>query len=134
MRSGSASGEPVSGKAFHAETYVAVHWGWLAFPIAMLCLSITFLVATMVKTSQSENQDIAVWKTSAMPALLYSLPPDVREKLSSSSKSDNEAREGGAPEVRIRLVSNQGWRVSGQEHVSPTVVERVRLQAPAGWL
>jgi len=133
IRSGYASSEPVPGKAFLAETYVAVHWGWLAFPIVMLSLSITFLVATIVKTSDSENKDIAVWKTSAMPVLLYSLPQDVRHKLSSSSKSDSETS-NCAPEVRIRLVSNQGWRVSGQAHVSPTVVQTDRLQAPAGWI
>jgi hypothetical protein len=133
MRSGTTSGEPISGKAFLAETYVAVYWAWLAFPIAMLGMSIVFLVATIVKTSQSENKDIGMWKTSAMPALFYSLPQDARDKLSSSSKSDSETR-NGAPEVRIRLVSNQGWRVSGQAHVSPIVGQRGRRQAPAGWI
>jgi hypothetical protein len=132
VRSGSVTSEIISGKAYLAETYVAVHWAWLAFPIAMLSLSIIFLSATIVKTSGSEGDDVGLWKTSAMPTLIYSLPPGVRGKLTSSSNPKDKT-EGSHGEVKIRLVPNQGWRVSGQIHASPGV-RRGLSQAPAGWI
>jgi hypothetical protein len=132
VRSGSASTELVPGKAFLAETYVAVHWAWLAFPIAMLSLSIIFLSATIVKTNGGEEEAIGMWKTSAMPTLIYSLPQDVRDKLSSFAEPQDKTQEN-AQEVKIRLVPNQGWRVSGQLRVFQPV-RRGTSQAPPGWI
>jgi hypothetical protein len=52
----------------------------------------------MIKTSK--NGDIGVWKTSAMPTLIYSLPQDVRSELSSSRTDDKTE----AKKVKIKLL------------------------------
>jgi hypothetical protein len=67
IRSDSASNEIVSGQAFAPETYVAVHWAWLTFPVTMLVLCTIFLAATTIKTSKEENDEVGMWKTSTMP-------------------------------------------------------------------
>jgi hypothetical protein len=125
----------VAGKAFVAETYVAVHWAWFTFPLAMLCLSIIFLVATIVKTSKSANGDIGIWKTSAMPTLNYSLPQSMRHDLTSLSTWRSTPK-NGAKTVRIRLIPNQGWRVSGQicTPASPSMLRRSGSQTAPGWV
>jgi hypothetical protein len=133
VRSDSNSNELVAGKAFVAETYVAVHWPWLAFPLAMLSLSIIFLVATVLKTSGTANGDIGVWKTSAMPTLIYSLPQDIRPKLSSSSIWCSTTS-GGAKKVKLRLIPNQGWRVSGQICPSRSQPRQSSSHPPPGWV
>lgn len=62
--------ELFAGQAYGPETYVQVDWTWLAFLLAMLALCITFLIATIVKTSGGTNEDLGIWKTSAMPTSL----------------------------------------------------------------
>ncbi|EUC49125.1 hypothetical protein COCMIDRAFT_85359 [Bipolaris oryzae ATCC 44560] len=113
IRSDTDSSELIPGSAYARETYVAVQWGWLAFPLAMLILSIVFLVSTIRKTSSDSYEDLGTWKTSAMPALMYSLPKDIQEGVVSTTRP-RVMRGKRASKVRIRLLPKQGWRVSGQ--------------------
>ncbi|KAH6378368.1 hypothetical protein HBI34_017720 [Parastagonospora nodorum] len=109
----------ISGDAFTRETFIAISWAWLSFPFILLALSLVFLVATMMKTSN--DGELGSWKTSAMPALIYSLPQDLRREL--ASNTDNNTKKS-ARKVRIRLHPDQGWRVSGQRFGSPTLLSR----------
>jgi hypothetical protein len=122
IRSDPSSRENIIGDVFIAETYLVVHWAWLAFPLIMLGLSIVFLGATIIKTSRSTRDAIGVWKTSAMAVLLYSLPKDVRHDVPSSSTWHRTPKDD-SKHVRIRLVPDQGWRVSGRVAV-PQVLHR----------
>ncbi|KAH3984808.1 hypothetical protein HBH52_052100 [Parastagonospora nodorum] len=106
----------LTGQAFSIETYVDIHWAWLAFPFTLLVLSLIFLVATMLKTSRGDS--VGVWKTSAMPTLIYGLPQDVRTQVSSSETHDHLSWKG-ARKVRIKLLPDQGWRISRQVCTSP---------------
>jgi hypothetical protein len=72
-----ASRTVVNGNSYSRETYISVHWQWLAFPFLLLFMSLVFLVLTMLKTSNDGG--IGVWKTSAMPTLISSLPQDVQK-------------------------------------------------------
>ncbi|KAJ5062650.1 hypothetical protein J3E74DRAFT_265848 [Bipolaris maydis] len=116
MRSDVHSNELIIGTSFARETYIAVHWPWMAFPLLMLLLSIVFLVATMYKTSR--DNEIGVWKTSAMPTLMYGLPKHTQNDIMSSAVSRGIYRRGSR-RVRIRLLPKQGWRVSGQMIAGP---------------
>ncbi|KAH4385328.1 hypothetical protein HBI24_128460 [Parastagonospora nodorum] len=133
VRSDISSTESIKGQAFAPETYVEVKWAWLAFPLAMLIMCVVFLVATMVKTSRGGHEDIGVWKTSAMPTLIYSLPKECRERLTKNSSS--QTMSGREPKnVKIRLMPNEGWRVSGQIYTSQTLQRRGDPRAPPGWV
>jgi hypothetical protein len=120
----------LKGDAFVKETFIAISWEWLSFPFVLLLLSLVFLVATMMKTSR--DSEVGVWKTSAMPTLIYSLPQDVRKELS-CSRSDNAYRKG-AQKVKIRLLPDQGWRVSRQVCASPTMIRRSDYGERADWI
>ncbi|KZM28524.1 hypothetical protein ST47_g316 [Ascochyta rabiei] len=89
------SAEYLPGRAYTQTTFVSVHWEWLTFPLTMLFLSLTFLVATIVKTSNGVDGSI--------------LPKEVRRDLKSPGSSSRQVKK-----VKIRLLPNQGWRVSGQ--------------------
>jgi hypothetical protein len=121
----------LEGDAFVKETFIAISWAWLSFPFMLLMLSLVFLVATILKTSG--DGETGVWKTSAMPTLIYSLPQDVREGLTSSGPNDTAYRKG-ARRVRIRLLPDQGWRVSGQLCASPTLLPQTEYHERAGWI
>ncbi|KAH7093060.1 hypothetical protein FB567DRAFT_162614 [Paraphoma chrysanthemicola] len=132
-RSDPGSNEFVAGQAFAPETYVKVNWGWLAFPLAMLALCLMFLVATIIKTSKGTNEELGTWKTSAMPTLIYSLPQHLRQDLTKASTWGSTAPQG-PKNVKIRLMPDKGWRVSGQMCTSPTLHRRGSPRAPAGWI
>ena len=121
----------LKGYDFSKETYVAVHWEWLAFPFILLLLSLLFLVSTIIKTTG--DGAVGVWKTSAMPTLIYSLPQDVQKELSFSG-TDGNASKKGAGKVRIRLLPDHGWRVSRQLCTSPTSVRRDEHHGRNGWV
>lgn len=59
--------DPFSGVALKGETYMHVSWGWFAYPVALLLISLVSLIATIVETG---NRKIKVWKSSTL-ALLY---------------------------------------------------------------
>jgi hypothetical protein len=121
----------LSGNAFSIETYISVHWEWLAFPFILLLLSLVFLALTIYKTSR--EREIGVWKTSAMPTLIYGLPKDVQKQLSSSG-SNEKAAPRDARKVKIRLLPDQGWRISKQLHATPKVQRQSEHSNPATWV
>ena len=120
----STSKEMLQGNAYATEKYVLVHWTWLVFPFALLFLSLAFLVSTMIKTSKGTAT--GVWKTSTMPTLICGLPEETRQKFTYNPHED-------AKKVRIKLLPNLGWRVSGQSLLRSPLLP-VREQTPPGWI
>jgi hypothetical protein len=123
----------VRGRAYSQTTFIAVHWEWLTFPLALLLFSLIFLVATIMKTSRTSDGGVGVWKTSALPTLIYSLPKDTQEAVASQSRWKN-GLERESRKVKIRLLPKHGWRVSGQVHMSPTPNTGSERRAPPGWI
>lgn len=126
-----SSNEFVRGPAYTQTTFIAVHFEWLIFPLALLCFSLVFLIATMVKTSKDTDEEMGMWKTSAMPALLYSLPKDTQRQFRSQGIRKGSLK-NRRKSIRVRLHPKQGWRVSGQTLPSP--IRENELRAPPGWI
>jgi hypothetical protein len=126
----SPSHQDVEGSAWAKETFISVRWQWLIFPFLLLILSLVFLVSTIIKTSKDSGA--SVWKTSAMPTLIYSLPKETQGQLTKSS-TWSSAKE--TKKVRIKLLPDRGWRVSGASHLSTSPqLPRPAVQAPHGWI
>jgi hypothetical protein len=127
----SESGEMLQGEAFYGEQYILVQWEWLIFPFLLLVLCLVFLVSTIIKTSKDTSTGI--WKTSAMPTLIYGLPKDAQSKLSPSSTWNNSDK--SSRKVRIKLLPDRGWRVSGVDHLDTSPqLPSLAVQAPRGWI
>jgi hypothetical protein len=60
-----ASDISISGSMGIVESLVHVRWRWLALPIAVVCLGVAFLVATIIATRR--HRDLPVWKSSIVP-------------------------------------------------------------------
>lgn len=73
IRTVGSGNEDVRGTAHSQEVYIRVQWAWFAFPATLLVLSLVFLVATIMKTSNDTGGN-EMWKTSAMPTLIYGYP------------------------------------------------------------
>jgi hypothetical protein len=128
----SQSGDMLAGEAYQQETYVKIKWEWLSFPFALLSLSLIFLVSTIIKTSS--DGETGIWKNSAMPTLIYSLPKETQGQFASSSTWNSG--KGGPRKTRIKLMPSMGWRVSGQicTPPSPSSLRPNNPRAPPGWV
>lgn len=112
----------VKGEAYSMKTFMHVRWEWLIFPFALLLLTMAFLGSTMMKTSK--DTATGVWKTSVMPTLIYGLPEEARERFTASDSWHSSF--GDTKKVRIKLLPNLGWRMSGQT--------LLKSQPPPGWI
>lgn len=120
------SREVIKGTASAQQKYLRIRWEWLVFPSTLLVLTLVFLVATILKTSRTET---GVWKTSAMPSLIYGLPETERERVVNPSALRSARKE--IRKLRVRLVPRDGWRLSGQSFVrrSP-ILPSARAEKP----
>ena len=125
----SDSKDMLVGVSYAIEKIVLVEWPWLIFPLALLLLSLAFLVATMVKTSKDTTA--GVWKTSAMPTLIYGLPEETRGRFAPQTPWNSSS--GDTKKVRIKLLPNLGWRVSGQSLLRSPLLP-TRNGPPPGWI
>jgi hypothetical protein len=122
-------GVMVPGEAYSMKSFIKISWAWLIFPFALLLLSLAFLISTIRKTSK--DNAAGIWKTSAMPTLIYGLPEDTRGKFTTNSAWNGS--HGDAKKVRIKLLPKQGWRVSGQSLLRSPLLPK-RSQPPPGWI
>jgi hypothetical protein len=125
----SESKRMLQGNSYAIEKFVSVQWPWLIFPFALLLLSLAFLIATMIKTSK--DTATGIWKTSTMPTLIYGLPEETRGKFASEASWNGSS--GDTKKVRIKLLPNLGWRVSGQSLLRSPLLP-TRKQPPPGWI
>jgi hypothetical protein len=118
IRSSADRTEMIVGPVYGRESFVDVRWGWLALPLSLLGLTFLFLTATIIRSSL-EQEDVGIYKTSAIATLLYGLPDDMQKKIK-SSKADRTSRVN-AKETKIQWMPKGGWRLSGH---TPTSSER----------
>ena len=64
------------GKGFDQQAAFEVEWGWLAFPIVVVVVSLVFLVTTIILNRQDE-----VWKSSVLAMMYHSFGDDDRKSL-----------------------------------------------------
>ncbi|KZM28523.1 hypothetical protein ST47_g317 [Ascochyta rabiei] len=126
----SVSKKMVEGSAYSRKSFIHISWAWLTFPFVLLLLSLAFLVSTIIETTK--DTETGVWKTSAMPTLIYGLPEETRGKFTAQEKWDSSL--GDTKEVRIKLLPNLGWRVSGQGTPKAPLLPVRMNQPPPGWL
>ncbi|KAH7093057.1 hypothetical protein FB567DRAFT_487165 [Paraphoma chrysanthemicola] len=126
----STTKEMLEGHAYITEAYISIKWEWLSFPLLLLVLTLAFLVSTIKKTAG--DGATGVWKTSAMPTLIYGLPKETQGQFASAAtwSSGN----GAQKKTRIKLLPNLGWRVSGQSHLSRSPRLPSGERVPRGWI
>ena len=106
IRNADSTTAPVIGKVWTAETIVHVQWIWFIYPIAMILLTLVFLVATIV---QSSSQDIKVWKSSILAVLFHGLDdPGYNGTHQPLDSTDMERR---AEDVKVEFMPlASAWR------------------------
>ena len=106
---------PALGLVYLNETCVHVYWGWLAFPAALVCLTILFFVAMITKTRLGANQGHD-WKSSPFPLLFHGLHEDTLDQYDSRKMVQVQDMAKAAEDVHVRLSpSEKGWRLMKME-------------------
>lgn len=116
VRSSKSSNEMVQGPAFDMVSVVEVRWQWLSLPLSLLGFTLIFMIATILRSSL--QQDVGVWKTSAIATLLYGLPDDVRQKV--TTVKDQGTPRANAKRTKIKWLPGTGWRLSSTSIFSPS--------------
>lgn len=58
------------GQSYIQKTFIEIRWGWLAYPIALMLLTLVLLVAVIVET---QRKDVVAWKSSSLALLFHKL-------------------------------------------------------------
>ena len=97
----------VLGQATKTETFVLVRWQWLSLHVALLSLTLIFLVATIWK---NDRRKILPWKSSITALLLHGLAPEHHEKYAIHERQCG--MDVVAKTLKIRLQkSDDGWQL-----------------------
>jgi len=100
----------VEGTAWTSQSFVHVRWQWMALPLALLALGVSFLVGTVVKT---RNQHI--WKSSPLALLISNLPSGASLFTESGPTLSN--MDQSAKELKVRLeTSSEGISFESVPH------------------
>jgi hypothetical protein len=104
VRNSQASGDKIQlakGTVWKQDTLVQIRWAWISLPLAVLTLSLMFLVGTVVKSSR-EREELGIWKTSVIAVLFNGLGDEVQQSVPPNCLM-GEAREK-ARQLKVKLV------------------------------
>jgi hypothetical protein len=104
VRNAQAAGQEINlakGIVWKQYTLVQIRWAWITLPMAVLVLSLVFLVGTVVISSR-EREEVGIWKTSVIAVLFNGLGDEVQQSVPPNCTM-GEAREK-ARELKVKLV------------------------------
>jgi hypothetical protein len=121
--------EMIKGPAFEIESFVDVRWVWMTLPLGLLGLTLLFLVATIIR-SYVEQDQVGVYKNSAVATLLYGLPEGMQKDIAESNVE--KSPRVNAKQIKVKRAPRGGWRFSGQT-LSPSSI-KPRHSSPREWI
>lgn len=89
------------GKAFKYVVLVRIAWKWLSLPLILLVFSLLFLMATVIRSTR-DQENIGIFKTSALAILFNGLGEDVQQRVGSNVNRMGYARDR-ARDMKVQL-------------------------------
>lgn len=81
MRNSADKASAAAGTASEAKTIVRARWMWAIFPVALLTMTIGFLLSTVVVSVRTQTP---IWKSSSLASLLHGLDDDSCQAIAAS--------------------------------------------------
>jgi len=89
---------------------VRVRWGWLAFPAALVGLTLMFFVAMILETKFGAHHSHD-WKSSPLPLMFHGLHENTLQEHETNQHIRVKGMERTARDVHVRLSpSEKGWK------------------------
>lgn len=101
--------DPAQGLVFQNQTCLGVRWPWLAFPTALVLMTLTFFVAMLVESRPRALKNASIWKSTPLALLFHGL-----ERLDGrhGDGDDVNGMETMAREITVRLeTTNDGLKL-----------------------
>lgn len=92
------------GTAMLAQVYIKVRWVWLTFPVALVLLSMLFLMFTIIESSVMHKM---LWKNSALATLYTRLDDELQSEVTEGLMSDHQWS-GHIDHRRVQLNAEDG--------------------------
>jgi len=90
-----------TGQAFQQVVLVQIRWVWISLPVILLMFSLLFLIATVVRSTKANDQ-IGIWKTSALAILFNGLGEDVQYHVGAGNNPQGYMR-AKANDIKVKL-------------------------------
>jgi hypothetical protein len=101
---------PATGSVFRVETCISVRWAYLAFPAALVLLTLAFFVAVLVETTHQRSR--LDWKSSSLALLFHGLDPETGDALRAPPETSSEMKRA-AERIKVRFKrTDRGWGFS----------------------
>jgi hypothetical protein len=89
------------GRAYKHTVIVHIRWVWITLPATLLLVSLIFLGTTVVRSSK-EQDNVGIWKTSALAILFNGLGEDIQYHVGSGNHGMGYQR-SKAKEIKVHL-------------------------------
>lgn len=97
----------ILGDAYELDSFVQVRWKWLALPLALLLLTLVFLLAAIRTSAQAK---VLPWKSSSIALLFHGLSEDRREAGRWVERRAELHEIAGGMQVQL-VRTDKGWRL-----------------------
>ena len=103
---------PVIGMIGHESTCVHVYWGWLAYPFALILITLIFFVTMMVRTATGSQQNrFHGWKSSPLALIYHGLDQDTLAQRDQGTSMADMVHD--AEDLHVRLSrTDRGWKLA----------------------
>ena len=101
--------DPAQGLVSQNQTCLGVRWPWLAFPTALVLLTLTFFIAMLVESRPRAFKNASIWKSTPLALLFHGLELLDGRHVDGDDVSDMETM---AREITVRLeTTNDGLKL-----------------------
>lgn len=104
------AGELAEGESQESKPFVEVRWSWLAPPAAVLGLSVIFVIMAMI---QSMLKQVPVWRSNALPSLLFSLDENTSAAIAAGGAHLNRLEEEAKKYSMVFSRGEEMWGLEG---------------------
>nr|KAK5451168.1 hypothetical protein LTR18_001185 [Exophiala xenobiotica] len=119
---------PAYGVVLQQQTCVHVRWAWLAYPAALIALTLTFLTAMAIKTGRGEMKRHD-WKSEPLAMIFHGLDDQTIKMTEAERLVTRKDMRDAAKQVVVRLGEdeNGAWRVEVGAPASVNGVQNHRI-------
>ncbi len=102
----------VNGEVYRTDTCIEVRWGYLAFPIVLVAITLVFFLAMIIQTGRLDGDND--WKSSPLPLLFHGLNDGIRDRQDDLLRVDEMQSVAAATHVRLRR-KDAGWEFAQKD-------------------
>lgn len=111
IRTNKGAGPSASGVAMSTKSVIQIEWPWMVLPLALLFLSLIFLLLLVAKT---RAQKLSAWRTNSLATIFHGL--DDEDRMAAGLLDEKHVMEMVGKEMQVKMVYDAlGWKLKRVE-------------------